>query len=244
MDEKIFLSVVIPTYNEEKRLPKTLKEIHQYLSTKNYSWEIIIVNSASRDKTKEIVEEFQKELKNVVLINLEKNLGKGFAVRFGCQKAKGEIVIFTDADNSTPIYQIEKFIPEIEKGSDIVIASRDLKGAILDPPQPPFRRLTGFGFRIYRKLILDLWEIADTQCGFKMFKKEVIEKVFPICKINGFAFDPEILILAKKKGYKIKEVPVYWKNDLESKVKIKNIFEMAFDLLKIRINLILNKYNL
>ncbi len=244
MENKTFLSVIIPAFNEEKRLPSTLKEIFNYLNKQSYTFEIIVVNSHSVDNTAKIVEELMKDIHHLKLINLEKNLGKGFAVREGCLKSSGEICVFADADNSTPIYQIEKFIPEIQKGFDVLIASRNIRGAILDPPQPFLRRFLGFAFKVYRKVILDLWGIEDTQCGFKMFKREVVEKVFPHCKINGFAFDPEILILTKKQGFKIKEIPVLWKNDLDSKVKLKHVFQMALDILKIRLNIIFKKYNL
>jgi len=129
-----------------------------------------------------------------------------------------------------------------EKGSDIVIGSRDVEGAVLNPPQNLIRRFVGEGFKILRKLILGLWEIEDTQCGFKCFSKRAAENIFPRCKIDKFAFDPEILILAQKMGYKIKEIPVYWKNDPESKVKFKSVIKMAIDLLKIRWNIITKKY--
>jgi hypothetical protein len=156
--------------------------------------------------------------------------------------AKGKFRLFTDADNSTPISEIEKFWPEFEKGADIVIASRDKKGAILDPPQPLFRRFVGEAFKYLRKIIVGLWEIEDTQCGFKCFKGEVAEKIFPKAKIERFAFDPEILLIAKKMGFKIKEVPVYWKNDLQSKVKLKSMVKMLIDLFKIRFNLLKGEY--
>ena len=240
--EKIFLSVIIPAYNEEKRLPKTINEIFDYLSKKNFSFEVIVVNDGSKDKTAEIVKELMKKYPNLKLIDNKENKGKGAAVRQGMLKAQGKFRLFSDADHSTPISEIEKFLPEFEKGADVVIASRDIKGAILDPPQPLFRRFVGEGFKILRKIVLDLWEIQDTQCGFKCFKAEVVEKIFSKCKINRFAFDPEILILAKRAGYKIKEIPVYWRNDPESKVKFKSIFNMAKDLFKIRLNLILGKY--
>jgi len=240
--EKIFLSVIIPAYNEEKRLPKTINEIFDYLSKKNFSFEVIVVNDGSKDKTAEIVKELMKKYPNLKLIDNKENKGKGAAVRQGMLEAQGKFRLFSDADHSTPISEIEKFLPEFEKGADVVIASRDIKGAILDPPQPLFRRFVGEGFKILRKIVLDLWEIQDTQCGFKCFKAEVVEKIFSKCKINRFAFDPEILILAKRAGYKIKEIPVYWRNDPESKVKFKSIFNMAKDLFKIRLNLILGKY--
>jgi dolichyl-phosphate beta-glucosyltransferase len=240
--QDIFLSVVIPAYNEEKRLKRTINEIFDYLSKKNFSFEVIVVNDGSKDKTSDVVRELMKKYQNLTLIENKENKGKGWVVRQGMMKAKGKLRLFTDADNSTPISEIEKFLIEFEKGADIVIGSRELKGAILDPPQPLFRRFMGEGFKILRKIILGLWEIQDTQCGFKCFKSEVVEKIFPKCKINRFAFDPEILILAKRENYKIKEIPVYWRNDLESKVKFNSIFNMAKDLFKIRLNLIFGKY--
>lgn len=239
---KIYLSVIIPAYNEEKRISRTIEDIENYLKNQNFESEIIIVSDGSTDKTVEVVKSFSNKFKNLKIIDYKENKGKGFGVREGILKAQGEFRIFTDADNSTPISEIEKFWKEFEMGADIVIGSREIKGAILDPPQPLFRRFVGECFKFLRKIIIGLWEIQDTQCGFKCFKKETVERVFPKCKIDRFAFDPEILILAKKAGYKIKEVPIYWRNDLMSKVKIKSIFKMAIDLIKIRLNLILGKY--
>jgi glycosyltransferase involved in cell wall biosynthesis len=239
---KIFLSVVIPAYNEEKRLPKTIVEIFDYLSKKNFSFEVIVVNDGSKDKTAEVVKELIKKYPKLELIDNKENKGKGAVVRQGMLKARGGLRVFLDADHSTPISEIEKFIPEFEKGTDVAIGSREIKGAILDPPQPWYRRFVGEGFKWLRKIILGLWEIQDTQCGFKCFRAEVVEKVFPKCKIDRFAFDPEILVLVKREGYKIKEIPVYWRNDPDSKVKFKSIFNMAKDLIRIRLNLILRKY--
>ncbi len=228
------LSVIIPAFNEEKRLPKTLEEIDKYLSKQNFEYEIIVVNDGSKDKTREVVREKMAKIKNLKLIDNKENQGKGAVVRQGMLEAKGEFRLFTDADNSTSIDQIEKMWPEFEKGFDIVIGSREIKGAILDPPQNLFRRFVGEGFKIFRKIVLGLWEIQDTQCGFKCFTKKAAEDIFPRCQINRFAFDPEILLIGKKLGYKIKEVPVYWRNDPESKVKFKAIFNMALDLLRIK----------
>jgi len=240
--EKLFLSVIIPAYNEEKRLPKTLEEIDKYLREQTYNYEILVVNDGSKDRTVEMAKGLISKIKNLKVTGYEKNRGKGFAVRFGMVKAKGKFRLFTDADNSIPIKETEKMWPEFEKGADVVIGSREIKGAILDPPQSLFRRFLGEGFKLLRKIIVGLWEIQDSQCGFKCFRAEVVEKVFPKCEINRWAFDPEILVLAKMAGYKIKEIPIYWKNDPHSKVKFKSIFNMAKDLLKIRMNLILRKY--
>ena len=237
------LSVVIPAYNEEKRLPKTLEEIDKYLRRQPYDYEIIVYSDDSKDRTCDITRGLMPRIKNLRLIEKKENYGKGFAVRQGLLEAKGDYRLFTDADNSTSIDQIEKMLPELKAGYDIIIGSRDVKGATLDPPQPWIRKIIlGEGFKLYRKIILDLWEIEDTQCGFKCFTKKAVENVFPKCEINRFAFDPEILILAKKSGYKIKEIPVHWENDLESKVKIKSIIKMAIDLIKIRLNIIKGVY--
>ena len=241
---EIYLSVIIPAYNEEKRLPKTLAEINQYLGRQTYDYEIIVVSDGSTDRTPDVVREMMAKNKHLRLIEFKKRLGKGGGVKEGMLGARGEYRVFTDADNSTSIDQIEKMWPWFEKGFDVVIGSRDVKGAVLDPPQPWLRKiLLGGGFKLYRKLIIGLWGLEDTQCGFKGFSQKVVEDVFPKYKIKGFAFDAEVLVLAKKLGYKIKEVPVYWKNDLESKVKFKSIIKMAQDLLKIRRNLITRKYD-
>jgi len=231
------LSLVIPAYNEEKRLPKTLTEIDGYLRTKDYDYEILVVNDGSKDKTVEIVNNLIPGIKNLRVTGYNRNQGKGYAVRFGMMETKGDFRLFSDADNSTSVDQVERMWPEFEKGADIVIGSRDVKGAILDPPQPWMRHmLLGEGFKLFRKLVVDLWKIEDTQCGFKCFTKEAAENIFPRCRISRFAFDPEILIIGKRMGYKIKEIPVYWKNDLESKVKLKSIFKIALDLFVIRLN--------
>ncbi|MBU4481429.1 glycosyltransferase family 2 protein [Patescibacteria group bacterium] len=247
----MYLSVIIPVYNEEKRLPKTLEEIQDYLSRQNYpsqgsgqaNYEIIVVNNGSKDRTVEVVENLVPEIANLKLLNNEENRGKGFAVKQGMLEARGDYRIFTDADNSTSIDQLAKILPWFENGYDVVIGSRDIKGAILDPPQPWQRRMTGEGFKLYRKIILGLWGIQDTQCGFKGFTKKAAENIFPKCKIEGFSFDPEVLLIAQKLNYKTKEIPVYWKNDPDSKVKLKAMIKMAIDLLKIKWNLITKKYS-
>ena len=239
----MYLSVIVPAYNEEKRLPGTLKKINKYLSGQSYDSEIIVVSDGSKDRTVEVVNNLKSQIRNLKLINKKGNYGKGYAVRLGMLEAKGDYRIFTDADNSTSIDQIEKMWPEFKKGYDIVIGSRDVKGAILDPPQPFLRKvILGNGFRLLTQIICGTWEILDSQCGFKCFTKKVVENIFPKCKINRWAFDPEILVIAKKLDYKIKEVPVYWRNDLETKVKFKSMIKMLFDLLKIRWNLITKKY--
>lgn len=237
------LSIIIPAYNEARRLPNTLREIDKYLRTQTYDYEIIVVNDGSKDRTATVVNNLKTEIKNLRLIDNKKNHGKGYVVRQGILAGSGQFGLFTDADNSTSIDQVEKMWPEFKKGADIVIGSRDIEGATLDPPQPWIRKvILGEGFKLFRKIMIGLWKIQDTQCGFKGFKKEVAEKILPNCKIDRFAFDPEILVIANKFGYKIKEIPIHWKNDPESKVKFKSMMKMAIDLIKIRINSITGKY--
>ena len=240
---EIYLSVIIPTYNEEKRLTGTLQSINDYFSRQSYDYEILVVDNGSTDKTAQIVRNLAGQIKGLKLIEGSASRGKGFAVKKGMLMAKGDFRIFTDADNSTSIDQIEKMWPEFKKGYDVVIGSRDVEGAVLDPPQPWIRdKILGKGFKLYRKIILGLWGIQDTQCGFKCFTKKATEEIFPRCKIIHFAFDAEVLIIGKSLGYKIKEIPVYWKNDPESKVNFKSIIKMAIDLIKIRLNLIKGVY--
>jgi len=228
------LSVIIPAYNEEKRLPKTLVEIDKYLKQQDYDYEILVVNDGSKDNTAKLVEELKPQIANLKLINNKVNHGKGYVVRQGMLTALGEYRLFTDADNSTSIDQIEKMWPWFEKGYDVVIGSRDVKGAVLDPPQPFIRRFIGQIFKLIRKIICDVWGLQDTQCGFKCFRGEVAEEVFSRTKIDQFSFDVETLLIAKILGYKIKEIPVLWRNDPKTKVTLKSAIKMLPDLIKIR----------
>jgi len=242
---EIYLSVIIPAYNEEKRLPKTLEEIDEYLKKQDYDYEILVVNDGSKDRTVEVAKSLMLKIRNLIVTGYEKNQGKGYAVRFGMLEAKGDYRIFTDADNSTSIDHLEKIWPEFKKDFEVVIGTRDprdAKGACQAFPQSWLRRRLGDIYNILVQLICGFWGIWDTQCGFKGFTKKAAENIFPKCKINRFSFDPEILVIAKKLGYKIKIVPTYWKNDPYTTVKFKSMVKMGFDLLKIRWNLISGKY--
>lgn len=241
--ENIFLSVIIPAYNEEKRLPKTLDEIDKYLSQQSYHYEIIVVNDGSKDKTAQVTRNLIPKIKNLKLIDNKKNNGKGYVVRQGMLKAQGDFRLFTDADNSTSIDQIEKMWPEFKKGYDIVIGSRDIKGAVIAVPQPWWRRQLGNIFNLVVQLISGLWGIWDTQCGFKGFTAQAAKDIFSKAAINGFGFDVEILVLAKKMGYKFKEIPVVWINAPDSRVTFKSMAKMLIEVFQIKVNLILGKYD-
>ena len=242
-NEIMYLSVIIPAYNEEKRLSKTLFEIDKYLKQQDYEYEIIVVSDGSKDRTAEVVRELELSIRNLKLIDNKENHGKGFVVRQGLLEARGEIRLFTDADNSTSIGQVEKMFPYFKEGFDIVIGSRDVKGAILRPPQPLYRIMVGNIFNLMVQVLAGLWGIWDTQCGFKALTAKAASDILPKCKINRWAFDPEILKVGKKLRYKVKEVPVIWVNDPDSKVKLSGMIKMALDLLKIRWNLINRKYD-
>ncbi|MFH0792295.1 MAG: dolichyl-phosphate beta-glucosyltransferase [bacterium] len=239
------LSIIVPAYNEEKRLPKTLREIYAYLRTQPYTSEIIVVSDGSKDKTVEVAESMIKEIPALKVIGNKENRGKGYVVKTGMLNAIGDYRIFTDADNSTSIDHIGKLLPELERGVPVVIGtrdSRDDKDAKQAHSQPFYRRFIGDIFNLMVQFILGLWGIWDTQCGFKGMSKEAAETIFNKCLIDRFAFDPEIIVIARKAGYPIKKVPVYWINDPDSRVKPKHMIEMAKDLMKIRINLMTGKY--
>ena len=237
----MYLSIIVPAYNEENRIEKTLRKIDLYFKNKDYEYEIIVINDGSKDKTAKIVSELKKEIKNLLLIDNKKNNGKGFVVRQALRFAKGDYRLFTDADNSTPIEEVEKMVPFFGK-YHIIIGSRVVKGAIIKNPQPISRRFVGKVFNLMVQSVVGLWGVWDTQCGFKVLSKEAVENIIPLCKIDKWAFDPEILKIAKLQGYKIKEVPIVWINNLETKVKKSAMIKMAIDLFIIRKNLIKKIY--
>jgi len=241
MSNGIYLSVIIPAYNEEKRLPKTLEEIDKYLSRQDYSYEIIVVNDGSKDRTAEIAR--RSDIRNLRLIDNQVNHGKGYVVRQGMLEARGEYRLFTDADNSTSIDQVEKMWPYFKEGYRVVIGSRDIKGAVITVPQNWLRRRLGDIFNLIVQIVSGLFGIWDTQCGFKGFSRKAVEDIFPKLTINRWAFDVEILVLAKRMGYRIKEIPVVWINSPDSKVKLSGMIKMLLEVVKIRLNTWIRIYN-
>jgi glycosyltransferase involved in cell wall biosynthesis len=228
-----YLSIIVPAYNEAERISETLLAMDKYLSTVEYSYEIIVVNDGSTDNTAAIVRNMEKLVKNIKLIDIKQNGGKGGTVRAGMLAATGNIRLFTDADNSTSIDQFDKMIPLFKEGCGVVIGSRAMRGAKLDPPESFFRQVVGKVLNILIQLFLlpGLW---DTQCGFKAFTDEAAEKIFSISKISGWGFDVEILALAHRMGYKIKEIPVHWVNDTRSHVHFSAGLQFLGETCKIR----------
>lgn len=242
------LSVVIPAYNEEDNIKSgVLDEVYSYLKKQKYDWELLIVDDKSKDNTVKLVEDFKKGKKNMRLLK-EPHRGKGGTVIAGMLAAKGEIVLFTDMDQATPIDQIEKFFPKFKKGFDGVIGSRQgRKGA------PLIRKLMAWGFATLRNVILGL-PYKDTQCGFKAFKNDAAKEIFKKMEvfnnkrsIEGAAvnagFDLEMLYIARKLGYKVAEVPVTWQHKGTERVSlVKDSIEGFLDLLRVRINSLRGKY--
>jgi len=234
--EDIYLSVVVPAYNEESRLPKTIENIGNYLSGRPYSYEIIAVNDGSKDGTAAAVEKMIGKVAKLKLIDNRVNHGKGYVVRQGMLAARGQVRLFTDSDNSTPIEEVEKLLPFFKEGFDVVIGSRHASGARLEPAQPPIRQFLGFGWRMLTNITVGTWSIKDTQCGFKAMTAKAAQDILPRCRIDRFAFDPEILVLASSLKYRVKEVGILWKNDLRSTVKVSSMVKMFQDLMRIRLN--------
>ena len=240
--EKIHLSVVIPAYNEEKRIGNTLLDIDRYLSKRDYSYEIIAVNDGSKDKTAQIIKKFTNLVKNLKLIDNYENHGKGWVVRQGMLEAQGKYRIYLDADNAISMDQIENFWPWLDQDYDIIIGSIEVKGAKIEEHAAWYRRLLGKWSK-YLIRLLTIWEIHDTQRAFKLFPAKVAEDIFSRQTIERWGFDIEILVIAKKLGYKIKELPVTWINPGESKVTLKSYWRTLKELLKIKWNLIIGKYD-
>jgi len=229
---KPFLSVIIPAYNEDKRLSLTLIDVNKRLSSVDYDYEIIVVDDGSKDATVEVAKRLCHIIKNLRVIENKENHGKGWVVKQGMLEANGKWRLFMDADNATTVDQFKNMIPYFSD-YQIIIGSRDVKGAKLTPPQPFYKRWLGnIGNLIIQVLLLPgIW---DTQCGFKCFSEEAALKIFPLMKVNRWAFDVEALVLGKKLGYKIKEIPVVWVNDIRSKVKPSAYLQVLWEVVKIR----------
>lgn len=228
-----YLSIIIPAYNEERRIVSTLQKMMDYLSAKDFAWEIILVDDGSIDRTSEVARGMIKDERLTVIKN-PVNQGKGYSVKKGVLASNGEVILFSDADLSTDIEELDKMLLWINNGYDIVIGSRALPESIIAVHQPWYRQTMGKIFNLLVRTFI-LKGFKDTQCGFKCFKRKAAMKVFNLQKFTGFAFDVEILFAAKRLGLKIKELPVKWINSPESKVHlIKGSLYMLLELFKIR----------
>jgi len=202
-------SIVIPAYNEGARLRATLEKVLAYVRQQGWDAEVIVVNDGSRDNTAEIVREFSEKDSLVRLVENPGNRGKGYSVRNGMLKARGEVVVFSDADLSSPIEEMPKLLDALARGADIAIGSRWLKAELQTQRQSLHRQLFGRVFNLLLRIILGL-RFKDTQCGFKAFTRRSAQTILPLQRIERWGFDPEILFLARKFGFRVEEVPVLW----------------------------------
>lgn len=211
------LSVVVPAYNEEERLPRSLARLHEYYEAQPYPYDLVVVSDGSTDRTAEIVREFTREHPKVRLIEYTPNRGKGRAVRTGMLDASGDLVLFCDADLATPPEETEKLLERMRDGADVAIGSRPLKESRLEKHQPMWREMLGRTSNLVIQA-LGIRGIADTQCGFKLFTHGAARAVFRRCELDGFSFDFEALMIARDLGYRIDEVPIRWSHQEGSKL--------------------------
>lgn len=214
-----FLSVIIPAFNEQRRLPPTLLDAVDFLDSFDKEYEVIVVDDGSRDGTSAVVQKFEKIRSQVRLIRLPKNYGKGHAVRTGALNAHGQFILFADADGSTAISEVSRLLTAIEEGSEVVIGSRALRSDETEVKALLLRKILG---RVFNKIVntVLLPGIADTQCGFKLFSRKAANFLFSQQQSDGFSFDIELLFLAKKAGLSVSEIAINWENVPGSKVNL------------------------
>lgn len=228
------LSVIIPAFNEVGRIERALDAVEAYAAADpSKPVELIVVDDGSSDDTVGFTESHELTAAHLRVIRHETNRGKGAAVRTGMLAARGRTVLMCDADMSTPIEDVARLADALDAGSDIAIGSRIIAGAVVDPPQPPLRRFMGWGFRTLRRVLM-LGDLIDTQCGFKLFTRDAAHAVFAHVESDGFAFDCEVLAIARRLDLRIKEVPVNWANRGDSTLTALDAPRMFADLLRIR----------
>lgn len=238
------ISVVIPAYNESERIADTIKKVHFYLSNHKYDFEIIVVDDGSVDDTYQKARLVAATLDRVSIIHYSRNRGKGFAVRKGVLSAQKEFVLFLDADLSIPIEEIEKFKDWFGKGCQIVIGSRRVKEANLIKKMSPLRSFLGKGYASLSNSILGT-SITDFNCGFKMFSKEAFRALFPLQRLRGWGFDCEIIFIAAKNGFELREIPIKYIHRDDTKVRVIRAMASSFvELLTIRFNWLIGEYRI
>lgn len=227
-------SVVIPCFNEEQRLPDTVERIERYLDARKAAYELILVDDGSTDRTRAVMDAAARHHASVRIEAMPHNRGKGRALATGVAAAKGDEILVTDADLSTPIEELEKLQAALDRGAGIAIASRALRGSRVEVSQPLYRVLMGKGFNLIVQAVL-LPGIWDTQCGFKLFRGDVAHRVFGPLVTDGFGYDPEVLYRARKQGVRIAEVPVVWRNSAPTKVSpIRSSLDMLKHVVRLR----------
>jgi dolichyl-phosphate beta-glucosyltransferase len=236
-------SIVIPAFNEGTRLGPTLEKVLGYVHAQNWDAEIIVVNDGSRDNTADIVRSFAAKDPALRLVENPGNRGKGYSVRNGMLNAHGQIVLFSDADLSSPIEEAPKLFQALEAGADIAIGSRWLRAETQTQRQPLHRQIFGRIFNLMLRVTLGL-KFKDTQCGFKAFKRPAVQKIFPLQKTERWGFDPEILFLARKFKFKVQEIPVAWGHSGETRINpVVDGFRMFLEMMHVRWYDLTGKYS-
>jgi glycosyltransferase involved in cell wall biosynthesis len=225
------LSIVIPAYNEAQRIQNSLDKVRRFRELAPYSTEVIVVDDGSTDQTTKTLSAFP----NVRLVRNDRNRGKGYSVRHGVLEGRGEFVLFTDADLSTPIEEVDELLAILRStGADAALGSRALRRELIGVHQPWGREIAGRFFNLLVRTFTGL-RVHDTQCGFKLFRRSSTRRAFELMRVEGFGFDPELLFLIAKTGGRVVEVPVRWNNDPATKVKfLRDSTRMFLDLIAIR----------
>lgn len=235
-------SIVIPAYNESARITATLERLLGYVAEQRWDVEVIVVDDGSRDSTADIVRTYSEKTPRVRLLQNPKNRGKGYSVRNGMMHANGEILLFTDADLSAPIEEANKLFAAISNGADVAIGSRWLQSRLQSKRQPLYRQLFGRLLNLLLRLLLGL-KLKDTQCGFKAFTRRAAKALFPMQRIEGWTFDPELLYLAKKFGFRVAEVPVAWAHQEGTRIRLlRDGSRFLVELFVIRWNALRGRY--
>jgi dolichyl-phosphate beta-glucosyltransferase len=236
-------SFVIPAYNESSRIRPTLDALLRYTQEQSWDVEILVVNDGSTDDTAQVVREYGKQHPQILLVENPGNRGKGYSVRNGMLHARGDVCLFTDADLSSPMTEAPKLFAAIAQGADIAIGSRWLRTELQTERQPLYRQAFGRIFNLALRIILGL-RFADTQCGFKAFRRDAAQQIFPLQKIERWGFDPEILFLARRAGLKTEEVPVVWAHSEGTRLNpLRDGLRMFVEVLRIRWYSIAGEYS-
>jgi glycosyltransferase involved in cell wall biosynthesis len=236
-------SIVIPAYNERARIRATLDRVLAHVGDRQWDAEILVINDGSRDDTAQIVEGYAAQHAHVRLLQNPGNRGKGYSVRNGMLHASGEIMLFTDADLSSPIEEADKLFAALNKGADVAIGSRWLRAELQTQRQSLHRQLFGRVFNLALRIVLGL-PYRDTQCGFKAFTRRATQAIFPLQHIERWGFDPEILFLARKFGLKVEEVPVQWAHSEGTRINpLRDGIRMFMEMLKVRWYSLTGKYD-
>ena len=234
--DPIYLSLILPAFNEETRIGKNLGRLLSFLRSQPYASEVIIVDDGSRDRTAEVVQEIGRESSSLRILRNDDNLGKGGAVRAGMLEGKGRFLFFSDADLSVPIEILPDFLAELENHCDVAIGTRQKAGARIEIHQPFYREFMGKGYTRLSNWILGL-EVSDFTCGFKGFRREAARELFSRQRLKRWSFDSEILYLAQLKGLRVLELPVTWRDDEATKVRLwKDVATSFLGLIQIRLH--------